>query len=148
MMSARSDTPRGIRNNNPLNIRENHRVDYDWEGEHPLDLDSEFEEFVSPQKGIRAAARILRNYRVNRGLDTVSGIISRWAPPKNEKGEFENHTESYIKSVAQKINIDPHQVLSERDYPSLIKAMIYHENGQQPYSSDTINQGFQEGFYS
>lgn len=137
-----NNQPRGIRNNNPLNIRENHLVDYDWQGEHELDIDPEFEEFVTPEKGIRAAARILKNYRDNRGLNTVSGIITRWAPPT------ENDTTSYIESVAVKVGIGRSEALTDYDYPELIKAMIYHENGQQPYSDSIIESGFKQGFYT
>lgn len=142
------EAPRGIRNNNPLNIRENHKVDFDWEGESLFDHDKEFEEFISPLWGIRAAARILKNYRNNRGLDTISQIITRWAPPTGDSGEFENDTQSYIESVAGKVGISEHETLSEDNYTSLIAAMIQHENGQQPYSVDEIQQGFEMGFYS
>jgi hypothetical protein len=134
--------PRGIRNNNPLNIRENHKVDYDWVGESLFDKDLDFEEFVSPVYGIRAAARILKNYRDKYDLNTVSGIINRWAPP------IENDTQAYIESVADKVGINAHEPLAEVDYTRLISAMIYHENGQQPYSVDEIQQGFEMGFYS
>ena len=106
MMSARSDAPRGIRNNNPLNIRKS--AD-NWKGQ--TGDDGEFVQFTSPVMGVRAAARILKNYRNIYNRNTISGVIERWAPSS------ENDTMSYIKSVAQKINIDPHQVLSERDYP-------------------------------
>lgn len=132
--------PRGIRNNNPLNIRENQAVDYDWLGEHELDLDSEFEEFETPVHGIRAGARILRNYRDIHGLNTVSGIINRWAPT------IENDTQSYIDSVSSKIGVSPNQLLDNEIYPELIAAMIYHENGAQPYSMEQINEGFVMGF--
>ena len=134
--------PRGIRNNNPMNIRENHKVDYDWVGESLFDSDLDFEEFVSPVYGIRAAARILKNYRDKYDLNTVSGIINRWAPPT------ENDTQAYIKSVADKVGVNANEPLTEVDYTRLISAMIYHENGQQPYSVDEIQQGFEMGFYS
>ncbi len=140
--------PRGIRNNNPLNIRENDKVDYDWVGESLFDSDADFEEFSSPVYGIRAAARVLKNYRNKYNLNTVTGIITRWAPPKNDAGEFENDTQAYIDSVAGKVGIDANEPLAEVDYTRLISAMIYHENGQQPYSVDEIQQGFEMGFYS
>lgn len=140
--------PRGIRNNNPLNIRENHNVDYDWEGESLFDSDGEFEEFIEPVYGIRAAARILKNYKNKRNLTTISQIITRWAPPKNDAGEFENDTQAYIESVSQKVGVGSDIPLLDDDYARLISAMIYHENGQQPYSVDVIQKGFEMGFYS
>lgn len=129
--------PRGIRNNNPLNIR----ISGDnWKGS--VGDDGAFVQFELASLGIRAAARILKNYRDKYGLNTISDIINRWAPPS------ENDTQAYIHSVAEKVGIDANQVLSDIDYPNLIKAMIYHENGQQPYPVDVIQSGFEQGFYA
>lgn len=125
---------RGLRNNNPLNIRENKRTDYDWEGEAAGDFDAEFEEFVAPEYGVRAAVRILRSY-ARRGVITLEGIISTWAP------DSENDTESYIKSVSKKTNIGRFDIVTEKDYPRLLAAMIYHENGSQPYAMSVIEKG-------
>jgi len=136
-MINRNNKPRGIRNNNPLNIRENGTK---WLGR--AGDDGAFVQFESASLGIRAAARILKNYRDKYGLNTVSGIINRWAPP------VENDTNSYVNSVAKKTNVDVYQVLSDSDYPNLIRAMIYHENGQQPYTNQVINDGFKAGFYA
>lgn len=137
MILRNKQKPRGIRNNNPLNIR----ISSDkWQG--ATGDDGAFIQFDNPIKGIRAAARILKNYRDKYGLVSVASIVNRWAPP------VENDTASYIKSVAKKVLVDANQPLSDSDYPNLIRAMIYHENGQQPYAPDIINQGFNEGFYT
>jgi hypothetical protein len=136
-MILRNKKPRGIRNNNPLNIR---KSGDDWQG--AVGDDGEFIQFALASKGIRAAARILKNYRDKYGLNTVSGIINRWAPPN------ENDTESYINSVSAKINVDSEKPLDDSEYPALIAAMINHENGLQPYAQEIIYQGFREGFYS
>ena len=137
------DKPRGIRNKNPLNIRKSNDQ---WQG--AVGDDGAFIQFNHETMGIRAAARILKNYRDKYDLNTVSGIITRWAPPKNDSGEFENDTQAYIESVAGKVGIGANERLAEVDYTRLISAMIYHENGQQPYSADVIQQGFEMGFYS
>jgi hypothetical protein len=129
--------PRGIRNNNPLNIR----ISSDnWNGS--VGDDGSFIQFESPLFGIRAAARILKNYRDKYGLNTVAGIVNRWAPPS------ENNTQSYINSVSGKVGVDANQALNDSDYKKLIAAMIYHENGSQPYSIDEIKSGFDMGFYT
>lgn len=135
MMYKDSQLPRGIRNNNPLNIR----IGNNWKGE-VNGNDAEFETFATPIMGIRAAARLLKNYRDLYGLDTIEKIIFRWSPPN------ENDTDSYINSVSRRINIDVRQVLNDGDYVALIAAMIFHENGMQPYDVDTIKQGFTMGF--
>jgi hypothetical protein len=137
VMILKNKKPRGIRNNNPLNIRENGTK---WNGR--AGDDGAFVQFSSPAFGIRAAARILKNYRDKYNLDTVTGIINRWAPP------VENDTQSYIDSVAKKTDVSPNQTLADSDYENLIRAMIYHENGEQPYTVDIIKQGFNEGFYT
>lgn len=130
---------RGIRNNNPGNIRENDQLDYDWKGEAVGDWDAEFEEFSAPEYGIRAMYRILKNYRDKYGLTTIPQIINRWAPPT------ENDTDAYIESVAKQIGIQSRDVyvqsLTEGQYIDLIKAIIYHENGRQPYSDELIKKG-------
>jgi len=137
MILRNMEKPKGIRNNNPLDIR----VSGDeWQGK--TGDDGEFFQFESPVFGIRAAARTLRTYREKHGLNTVSGIINRWAPPS------ENLTGSYIESVANKIKLDAHETLRDEDYPRLIEAMIFHENGEQPYSAEIIQDGFKRGFYS
>lgn len=129
--------PRGIRNNNPLNIRVSND---NWRG--AIGDDGAFVQFESSIFGIRAGARILKNYRDKYALFSVREIVSRWAPPN------ENDTISYVESVARKIGIGQNEPLKEFDYPDLIKAMIYHENGEQPYTNDEIQQGFEMGFYS
>lgn len=127
-------SPRGIRNHNPGNIRENENVDYEWQGERLLDTDADFEEFQTPQYGIRAIARILASYN-RRGVNTISSIIATWAPP------VENDTVSYIRSVVDAVGLDADDIVFEYHWPQLIAAMIYHENGQQPYSLNTIQEG-------
>lgn len=124
--------PRGIRNNNPGNIR---RTGTAWRGMSPQQPDPEYITFQSPVWGIRAMARILKNYRALYGLDTVAGIVSRWAPPS------ENNTAAYIASVSAAVGVDPDQPLTADQLPALVAAMIYHENGQQPYSLNTIKEG-------
>jgi len=133
--TGNASLPRGIRNHNPMNIRENHQSDFDWVGEHEKDLDKDFEEFSSPEYGIRAGVRILNTYQTKYGLNTIEGIINRWAPPN------ENDTESYINSVAHGLGISADAPISTALIPELVKAIIYHENGLQPYSDETIYAG-------
>lgn len=136
IMLNKKTEPRGIRNNNPTNIR----IGINWDG--AVGDDGAFIKFSSAVMGIRAAARILRTYRYKYGLDTVAGIINRWAPP------IENDTESYINSVSLALNVEPETVIYDEHYPALIAAIIKHENGKQPYSMEDINQGFKMGFMS
>ena len=128
--------PRGIRNNNPGNIR--------W-GENWLGLkqdgkeqDPSFCVFKSPVFGIRALAKVLINYKKIHGLNTVRQIVSRYAPPN------ENQTKAYVQSVAKQLGVYPDSIIDIEERGVLtvfIKAVIRMENGIQPYSDETIQQG-------
>ena len=133
--------PRGIANHNPLNIRENHKSDYQWQGEAAQDIDPSFEEFTTPFWGIRAGARILKTYRDKRGLNHVKGIVTRWAPPSDD-----NPTDKYIAFVANKAGVLATQPLGAADYPKVIAAMIHFENGYNPYDESIISSATAEGF--
>jgi hypothetical protein len=129
--------PRGIRNNNPGNIRDTDQTRALWLGEvegGPND-DPAFLVFQTPEHGIRALARLLRNYQKD-GLRTLSQIISRYAPGN------ENNTVAYVNAVASELVIDPAQDFNvDQRLPALLKAIIRHENGQQPYTDQQIQQG-------
>ena len=87
---------RGIRHNNPLNIRPS--ADR-WEGMRMEQTDKSFVQFQSMAYGYRAAWKVLESYwkhfRQQRTVFTVKSIISRWAPPS------ENNTEAYVRAVLQ-----------------------------------------------
>ena len=120
-----------IRNNNPVKIR---HVD-NWLGLSDKQSDSSFCTFKTPVYGIRAMAKILLNYHMVYGLKTLAGIIHRWAPPN------ENDTCSYIDSVAEVLGVAPKEEIDVGNpivMAKLIKAIIRHENGIQPYADDTI----------
>lgn len=134
-------TPRGILNNNPGNIREDNRTH--WMGERATDDDKSFEEFVSPEYGIRALAKVLIAYRTKHGLKTIHQMINRWAPPN------ENNTEAYVQAVS-KTTYSPDMEMTDVQFaiamPALLRAIILHENGRQPYSDETINNAIALAF--
>lgn len=65
METAKKKEPRGIRNNNPLNIRKGNN----WKGERPNQTDPAFEEFESMEMGIRAAIKLIRNKIQGKGAN-------------------------------------------------------------------------------
>lgn len=91
MSSQSTKTPRGIRNNNPLNIR----IGNTWLGEVPDPTDSNFEQFVHIKYGLRAGFCILRRYIRRYKRNTVRKIVTAWAPSS------ENNTERYIELVCK-----------------------------------------------
>lgn len=120
--------PRGIRNNNPLNIRKGNT----WKGEITGQTDNAFEQYESMAYGIRAGFIILRNYITGhngrtRRYNTVDKIIRRWAPPT------ENATQKYIDYVSAQMGVHPLTILdfrNRRQMVDLVDAMIQVECGQ------------------
>lgn len=131
----KNNTPRGIKNNNPLNIR---KSAISWQGK--TGDDGTFEVFDTPHNGIRAAARNLKTYANSHGLRTPRAIIGRWAPA------VENNVEAYVSSVVKRSGLFADLILEPNDYVKLVEAMIYHENGQQPYDTALIRKAVQDGF--
>ena len=84
--------PRGIRNNNPLNIRRTAKDQ--WKGLRAQQTDASFCQFESLDYGWRAAFYLLtRTYYHKYRLFTIRAIINKWAPPQ------ENLTATYIQNV-------------------------------------------------
>ena len=114
--------PRGIRNNNPLNIR----IGNTWLGEVTKPTDSEFEQFVSMKYGLRAAFVILRRYIRRYKRNTPAKIIRAWAPSS------ENNTKNYINVVCKRSNILPDEIIQYEDADKMVRlvyAMAYMECG-------------------
>lgn len=124
---------RGIRNNNPGNLV--HTADQ-WEGMSATQTDASFVQFTAPEWGIRAMTRVLRSY-FDRGLDTITKMISSWAPPS------ENDTAAYIAAVSAATGLAPDDQIASFDAiaPQLVDAIIQQENGIQPYPAALIAQG-------
>lgn len=132
--SAAQMLTRGLRNNNPGNIRHGDK----WQGMASTQTDKDFVTFTDPKYGIRAAAIILKNYKAKYGLDTIRGIVTRWAPPG------ENDTAAYISAVSRFTGIAPDtKLIYPQDLPSLIAALTKQENGVQPYKLAKIQEGVQ-----
>ncbi len=118
--------PRGIRNNNPGNIRLSSTK---WQGQKPLQQDASFVEFIEPVYGLRALMKLLITYYAKFQLDTVESIINRYAPP------HENATDAYIHAVAKALKVgrcEKINVLGKKTLITLAKAITRHENGRPP----------------
>lgn len=130
-----TETPRGILNRNPGNIRKDGT---EWDGMAAKQTDPAFVVFEDPQHGIRAMTKILLAYKIKHQCTCIENFISRWAP------ENENDTESYIKDCVGRTGIDRYQPLDVENVTQclpLVKAIIQHENGQQPYSDAVLLEG-------
>lgn len=131
--------PRGIRNNNPLNIRKGNN----WKGERPNQTDKSFEEFETMEMGIRAGFKILKNYITGYGgkippYDTIDKIVRRWAPPT------ENATERYIDFVSRDSGVHRYQKIDWKNKSVMVRivdAMIFVECGQR-VATDIISSAY------
>src|SRR6185312_13614727 len=103
--------PRGIRNNNPLNIE-----DGPFAQSQPgyAGSDGRFAKFQTPDHGVAAASSLLDNYG-GKGLNTVAGIIGRWAPASDG-----NNVSAYAADVAGKLGLDPNAPIPPEMKPQLI----------------------------
>lgn len=122
--------PRGLRNNNPLNLR---RSDSQWLGKIPFDksTDRDFEQFDTMWHGIRAAVKNVFTHIKRDPSTTVKKEIERWAPPT------ENDTALYTLFVIGKAKLSPNWQLTAASKNAICRmlwAMSIFENGQEiPY---------------
>lgn len=127
---------RGERNNNPMNVRQSATR---WQGESDKDFDPGFEEFKTPQMGIRCGCKVLLYYQEHWKLNTIRQIIFRYAPPQDS-----NNTGAYIDNICQRMALGADDTLNLRNrdqLASLAIAIIAHENRQLSYPLETILEG-------
>ena len=140
--------PRGIRNNNPGNIRIGSSS---WQGKVPIaqNTDGSFEQFqdhpkgTAMQMGVRALTKLGHTYLRQNPLHTISSFIGKYAPTN------ENNTQAYINFVAKKVGVsaDTKVVDIYKDIAQqylFILAIIEHENGQGINNID-ISKGIELG---
>ena len=141
---------RGIRNNNPLNIR--HSADQ-WEGMRAEQTDPAFVQFETMAYGYRAAWKTLESYsKYFHDLPkafNVRNIIMRWAPPT------ENDTDNYIRTVLSLTGLGGNENLTQPSRATgyerlelLVRAMTTIECGI-PYKEvdvEAIREGFDLAF--
>ena len=141
---------RGIRNNNPLNIR--HSSDQ-WKGERKEQTDKSFVQFETMAYGYRAAWKILESYwkhfHGTKQPFNVTTIIGRWAPPT------ENDTQAYIRTVLKLTGVggkenlpQPSRKVDTERLVKLLAGMTTVECGIPYLEVDTeaIRMGFRLAF--
>ena len=141
---------RGIRNNNPLNIR--HSADQ-WQGARKEQTDQYFVQFENMAYGYRAAWKTLESYwkyfHRTKQYYNVTNIINRWAPP------VENETKAYIHAVLRLTSLggkenlpQPSRGVDTERLVKLIAAMTTVECGI-PYKEvdlKAIREGYRLAF--
>ena len=144
---------RGLRNNNPLNIR--HSADR-WQGARINQTDKAFVQFTSMAYGYRAVWKILDTYcltfKRERKAYNVRNIIGRWAPPT------ENDTDAYVRDAVKLSGLGGNENMPRpKHYRAfgevdklvrLIMAMTCVENGikWEEVDKEAIWQGYDLAF--
>jgi len=103
---------------------------------------SQFRSFASPEEGVAANVQNLLAYN-KRGINTVSKIISTWAPPSDN-----NPTAAYIANVSRALGVDPNAPLNMQDpavMSKLITAIGVQEKGQRAFGSTFTPESISAG---
>lgn len=126
---------RGLRNNNPGNIRKSPTV---WQGEKTPSTDAAFKQFTSMAYGYRAMLKLLQNYSRLHGCKTIRQMINRWAPPS------ENNTDNYIRAVCAGAGVQPDQVVdvNNRSVMCRIAAAMSRVENSIPADMVDVNRGW------
>ena len=122
-------TPRGLRNNNPGNIRNSDATDWIGEVKPSRKKDKVFEEFETMAHGYRALIKLLQNYRKKHKCQTIADFINRWAP------RTENDTTAYILTVCRALEVPINYVPDVNDKSTMCAfagAISLVENGLKP----------------
>lgn len=88
---------------------------------------NEFQSFPTPEAGVAAIRSNLLAYQDQRGLNTISGIISRWAPPN------ENKTDQLIQDAARRTGFKPDEKIDLHDpatMEKMVNAIVNQEGGK------------------
>lgn len=131
--SPGTGTTRAERNNNPGNLN--------FAGQSGATLEdgsnARFAKFGSTAEGVSALAKQLQRYG-ERGLDTISKIINKYAPSS------ENDTQAYIDALAKRLGVSGDQKLDLSDSATLtglIKGIARHEAGSDYLSDSDVMTG-------
>ena len=125
-LSGPTNVPIGMRNNNPTNLRS-------WAG---AGSNGGYAVFPTAGEGLVAAAKNLVGYQDKYGINTINGIVNRWAPSADK-----NNVPAYVGDVSNATGFSVNQGLNLHD-PSvlapLLSSIVKHENGQNPFSAKEI----------
>lgn len=133
--------PLGIRNNNPGNLRPSSPPFLGQVGEN-----GGFAVYDAMSNGIRALAKNLRAYFEAHGLNTIRGIITRWAPAADH-----NNTDAYIAAVSETCDVGPDAKLNVLEPDTMYWIVVgigEHENGRAEFQSLVDQADINAGVYA
>jgi len=122
-----SNAALGVRNNNPGNLRS-------W-GNVPRV--GGYATFSTPEAGLTAMINNLQAQQSKHGLNTIAGIIGKWAPPG------ENNTAAYIADMEKQTGFKANQQLDLTDKKTvapLVSGIIKHEGNSAGFSKSMVDE--------
>lgn len=132
------DMSRGIRNNNPGNVR----IGSPWQGLSEVSEMTDFQAqetqfcvFLEPEWGLRVIGLLLKKYQADYRLKSIRDIVARWAPTTDN-----NNVETYSNFLARALSVTPDEEidLANKDVLiKLIKGICRFENKEMPPYLDT-----------
>ena len=133
---------RGLRNHNPGNLK--WFASIPWRGQTGHDADG-YATFSADFYGLRAMAKNIIAAVVNHHCLNLDALIPRYAPSADN-----NDVQAYIADVEWRSGIERDADLAVLDINVLRKlmhAMIYHENGKDPFSDSDIDAAIYAAYY-
>ncbi len=135
-----ANAPRGVRNNNPGNLRPLGRGDQ-WQGQTGVDRSNNnpagFSVFDTPENGLCALGINTISQQVLHGGNTVRQILNRHA----DEGAGDP-VDAYTRFVSQHMGVDPDARIETRDPATLRRMMegiiLFENNRQNPYTNEQI----------
>ena len=106
----------------------------------PVGASTGFQQPKTPEEGIQILDNNLKAYG-DKGINTLAGIINRWAPPS------ENDTQGLIKAAAQRLSIDPNQPLDLKNpavRQAIGTAIMIQEKGKGLFAAPAAAQPVQQ----
>ena len=126
---------RGIRNNNPGNIRRTSRSM--WLGMREKQEDKAFLQFKDMVHGLRAMWYLLHQYRYQYNCSTIQSIIHRWAPASDG-----NNERDYVTFIVNRTGIPAtRKLIWDYEYKAVISAMCQMESNFTP-SAEQMEMSF------
>ncbi len=150
-LHLRADLPRGIRNNNPGNLRRT-APPTPWRGLAEQQMDSQFLCFASAEWGLRALMLVLLTYARRHGLNTVRAIVNRWAPPIGQDAQGHSYTQdtgSYAAFMGKRLGVtldQPLNISAPATIEAMARAITAYENGRPP--ADAPRDWYEDAIYA
>jgi hypothetical protein len=98
-----------------------------------------FATFATPQAGIAAQEKLLRNSYINKGANTINKIVNKYAPQGPENSA--TSVSEYKKYVARRTGVDINAPITAAQVPAVAQAMREYETDKKVGGRGTAGAG-------